>query len=64
MINRSNIREKWNKKLSLKCNMKRLGLVYDINSDIGPFEKSEKMVCSVIVVIVTNAHVHLYMLGT
>ena len=44
MIIRSNIREKWNKKLSLKSNMKRLGLVYDINSDIRPFEKSEKMV--------------------
>ncbi len=41
---RSNIRERWNSKMSLKTNMKRLGLVYDINSDIRPYKKAEKMV--------------------
>ena len=37
-IKMSNIREKWNKKLSLKYNLRNLGLVYDINSDIKPFK--------------------------
>lgn len=31
--------------MTLKQNMKRLGLVYDINADIRPYKKDEKMVC-------------------
>jgi hypothetical protein len=34
-VQMSNIRERWNKKISVRNNLKDLGLVYDINSDIG-----------------------------
>lgn len=41
-IKMSNIREKWNKSLSMKTNLSNLGLVYDINSDIKPFGVKKK----------------------
>ena len=42
-IKMSNIREKWNKRFSLKANLRNLGLVYDINSDIKPFKDDVTM---------------------
>lgn len=36
-IKMSNIRERWNRSLSMKNNLQNLGLVYDINSDIKPY---------------------------
>lgn len=41
-IKMSNVRERWNKGLTMKTNLRNLGLVYDINSDIKPFGKKDK----------------------
>lgn len=41
-IKMSNIRERWVRSLSMKNNLKNLGLVYDINSDIKPYPRRTK----------------------
>ena len=42
-VKMSSVRERWNPKMTLKNNLKNLGLVYDINSDIKPYgTKSRK----------------------